>query len=160
MEPVKVGAELHLVIADLCADKDTVAILKGLQQGFPFPTTHTHRGVHTLLGADNQEIVASALQAMHSGDSAALGALMTRALASMDKWGAPACPEQLNAPILHATVAHEEVVPLVLGSKGVGSNGDGAVQFLCQDAPTAAKLVAVLRDTLHLSPMTLTIPPC
>ena len=36
--------------------------------------------------------------------------------------------------------------PHVLGGKGVGSQGDGSVQFLCRGAEDAARCVNVLRD--------------
>ena len=44
----------------------------------------------------------------------------------------PACPEQLSSPVLHATLAHASLQPLVWGGKGVGSQGDGSAQFLCK----------------------------
>ena len=44
----------------------------------------------------------------------------------------PACPAQLTSPVLHATLAHASLQPLVWGGKGVGSQGDGSAQFLCK----------------------------
>jgi hypothetical protein len=43
VDPVdRVGAHLHLAVADLNAAKDTVAILCGLQTAYPRPTTAIH----------------------------------------------------------------------------------------------------------------------
>ncbi len=87
-----------------------------------------------------------------------LGQLMARSLTLMDKYGAAACPTQLAAPVLHKVVHDADVSALVLGSKGVGSNGDGTVQFLCASKATAADLQAVLLRKFEMQSHTLTIP--
>ena len=52
----------------------------------------------------------------------------------------------LGSPVLHATRTSPKLRPHVLGGKGVGSQGDGSVQFLCRGAEDAARCVNVLRD--------------
>ncbi len=67
VQALKVGADLHFVVADLNAGKDTVIILRDLQRAFPFPSNSVESGVHQLLGSLNVDIVQQALEAIESG---------------------------------------------------------------------------------------------
>jgi hypothetical protein len=65
VEPVHdVGVDVHLVVADLDAAKDTVTILRDLQIAYPTPTCAIHEGVHKLLGEMNQSFVSAAVRAI------------------------------------------------------------------------------------------------
>ena len=83
---------------------------------------------------------------------------MTQALDYMDTYGAAASPEQLTAPVLHSVIRDADVQALVLGAKGVGSNGDGTVQFLCADTDRAAQLCALLKSKFDMHSFALCIP--
>lgn len=101
VEELSVGAPLHLVVADLCASKDTVVILEKLRGCFPHPRSGTEEGVVELLGPINKRVVESALRLIAEGKVEELGKLMGEAQGHFDRLGGAACPEQLTAPILH-----------------------------------------------------------
>ena len=140
VERLRVAADLHLVLVDLCAAKCTTTILRELQRGFPHPAGDVQRGVHELLGATNERVVAQAEAALAAGDLETLGALMTHAQDRFDALAGPACPEELVAPVLHRTLAHAALHPHIHGAKGVGSQGDGTAQFLCKVRASARTL--------------------
>ena len=190
VEPLRrVGRTLYLVVADLNASKDTVSILRDLQEAFffsPSPTTETteeeaqrktnrndtqqsttandrenekrreqerRRGVardlRLLLGKTNHDFVARAVDAVERGDAQALGAVYDEAQNAFDSVAGLASPRNLGvsgSPVLHATRTNPSLAPFVFGSKGVGSQGDGSVQFLCRGAEDARRCVDVLRD--------------
>lgn len=52
---------LYWVFADLCAEKDTIKILKDLNKGFPFADNDNDRAIQNALGKDNQEIISMAI---------------------------------------------------------------------------------------------------
>lgn len=152
-----VGADLHLVMVDLQAQKDTMKILQQLNQGFPYAQTDVHLGVQRLLGPINKFITREAVQAMEQGDASRLGMLMVRAQEYFDRYAIPACPEELAAPVLHRVLAHPSLQPHIWGGKGVGSQGDGSAQFLARSEGDQAALVDLLQKELGLHGITLTI---
>lgn len=152
-------ARLYFVFADLMAKKDTIKILADLNKSYPYPQTQLDRDLHEALGKDNHEIVTRAVELIERGDTPALGALMTQAQRLFDEKVAPACPEELTAPILHSVLADPVAVQLTYGGKGVGSQGDGVVQFLAKDEACQKKLVCYLRDKLHMDAYELTLLP-
>lgn len=93
------------------------------------------------------------------GNAPALGALMKEAQANFDRKVAPVCPEELASPVLHRVLADKTVQSLTFGAKGVGSQGDGTVQFLCKDEVSRAKLSVYLEDVLGMPSFTLTLKP-
>jgi hypothetical protein len=191
VEPLRrVGRTLHLVVADLNASKDTVSILRDLQEAFfSSPTTETTktkrttnvsgdtqntstteaddregladrkeqerrktgvaRDLRLLLGKTNHDFVARAVDAVERGDAKTLGAVYDDAQNAFDKIAGAASPGNLGvvgSPVLHATRTNKSFEPFVFGSKGVGSQGDGSVQFLCRGATDARRCVEILRD--------------
>ena len=148
---------LHWVIANLKGKKDTIKILADLNRSYPFPETETDRNLHEALGVNNREIINRAIQYMKDGDREALGSLMTEAQKLFDAKVAPASMEQLRAPKLHQFLKDEHVLPLVYGVKGVGSQGDGAVQFLAKNAEAQKELASYL-NSAGLEVFTFTIP--
>lgn len=142
--PVPVKGTFHMLVVDLCASKDTRRILHDLNACYPFPPDPVARGVHEALGPLNRARVGQAEEALARGDGPAFGALLTAAQADFDRLVAPACPEELLAPVLHRVLSHPELLPLVWGGKGVGSQGDGAAQFLARDAKAAERAVAAV----------------
>jgi UTP-glucose-1-phosphate uridylyltransferase/mevalonate kinase len=151
------GADFHFIVADLKAKKDTVRILADLNKAYPFAENEVERGVQEYLGPANQRILREAREALARGDAPALGSLMTEAQRLFDRYAAPACPDQLTAPVLHRVLAHRGLAPLVLGGKGVGSQGDGSVQFLARDEQSREEAIRVLTEDLGLSCLRLTV---
>jgi UTP-glucose-1-phosphate uridylyltransferase/mevalonate kinase len=139
------GADFHLLVADLCGKKDTVRILGDLNAAYPFPKSERDREVHACLGARNRAILRRAAAALEGGDVEALGALMTEAQAVFDASLMPVC-EELRSPKLHAVLADERLAEWVTGGKGVGSQGDGCVQFVCRSAAARTQLAAYLQE--------------
>jgi len=69
VDPIEVGADVHLVVADLNASKDTVVILGDLQKAFPRASDSIQAGVQKLLGSLNVQVVSHALIALRSGEN-------------------------------------------------------------------------------------------
>jgi len=143
---LSVGKELHWVFADLMSHKDTIKILADLNKCFPFPQTELERNVFDALGKDNQDITNRAKKLIAEGDAQGLGALMNEAQKLFDEKIMPACPQELTAPILHKTLQDERIHELTYGGKGVGSQGDGSVQFLAKDEACQKQLVSYLEE--------------
>jgi len=153
------SAELHFVFADLNAQKDTVKILADLNRSFPYPQTQLDRNLHDALGKDNRRIVSRACVLIEKGDARGLGLLMTEAQKLFDKKVAPACPAELNAPVLHSVLNDPVIAGLTFGGKGVGSQGDGTVQFIAKDKDCQKKLILYLKEKRHMDAYELTLMP-
>ncbi len=151
--------ELFFVFADLMAKKDTIKILADLNRSFPFPQTEPDRLLHEALGQDNHVIVARARELIEAGEARELGALMTRAQQLFDQKVAPACPEELTAPVLHRVLDDPLIKRLTYGGKGVGSQGDGAVQFVAKDKDCQQQLLKYLNEQLHMDAFDLSLLP-
>lgn len=150
---------LYYVFADLMAGKNTVKILAGLSSAYPFAKNEKEKRLHEALGEDNQYITKRAVEYMSSGDSEALGALMTEAQSLFDDKVAPMCPEELIAPVLHSVLEDETVRSLTFGAKGVGSQGDGTVQFLAKDEESQRELISYLENIKGMTSYALTLKP-
>jgi len=83
---------------------------------------------------------------------------MTQAQELFDKKVAPASWEDLRAPKLHAILNNESVKELTFGGKGVGSQGDGSVQFLAKDEKCQYNLINYL-TSIGMTAYPLTIKP-
>ena len=151
IEELKVPRNLYFVIADLGTGKDTKEILSKLNRCYPFAENELQRGVQKYLGTVSAEITHEACQALENGDPARIGELMRKAQAEFDKHLQPACPSELTAPVLHKVLSYPPIQPHVLGGKGVGSQGDGSVQFIVKDEESQRKVVEVLERELRLS---------
>lgn len=156
VKPIAVGKPLHFVFADLGAGKETVKILADLSRAYPFAKNNDERRIHEALGPENRRITAEAVRLMKSGDRERLGKLMTEAQALFDEKVAPMSPEELASPVLHAALADPRVQSLTFGGKGVGSQGDGSVQFLARDSESQRRLIEILR-TKGMTPYALTL---
>lgn len=154
---LRVGADLHLVVVDLKAGKDTKAILAALNRCYPFPDGEQQIAVHRYLGPENSRIVAEAAAAIEGGDPARLGELMSEAQGHFDRVLAPLCPSQLQAPVLHRLLATRSLAPFVLGGKSVGSGGDGTAQLLCRDRESQAHVIEIVERELGMSCLPLTV---
>jgi galactokinase len=155
--PLQLGGRFFFVVADLGAAKDTMRILRDLQQAYPFPASSAHQRVHDFLGDVSAQQVERTTAALAAGDAARLGAIMIEFQRLFDEHLAPQCPAELSAPRLHQILSNDEVKRLSLGGKGVGSQGDGSVQFVCADETHQRELVAHLESLgcTHVMPMIL-----
>lgn len=152
---LNVKKPLYWVFADLCASKDTIKILSDLNKSYPFAATEEEKNLQKALGEWNHEIVNRAIQYMADGDAEALGKLMTEAEAMFDKYVAPMSPA-LWAPKLHQVLQDPQIQPMVYGGKGVGSHGDGSVQFLARSKEDQERLVDYLNaQGMHAYQLTL-----
>lgn len=158
VERLSVKKTLHWVFADLCAEKDTITILKDLNRGFPFADTDKERKIQEALGKDNKEITTKAIEFIKNGQLEELGRLMTYAQKVFDEKVAPMSPSQLTSPVLHNTLCNPVIKSLTYGGKGVGSQGDGSIQFLAKDEKSQEQLLKYL-VTLGMKPFKLTIAP-
>lgn len=145
---MSVPKDLHFVIVDLDAEKDTRKILSDLNRCYPFPADDLHRKVHEYLGPINKRIVHDAAKALQIGDARRIGELMVQAQSLFDSHLGPACPEELTAPELHRVLGYEPIQPYVYGGKGVGSQGDGTAQFIARDADSQRKAMDIIENEL------------
>lgn len=154
---VVTGADLHLVVVDLQARKDTMKILADLNSCYPCGETEIARGVQELLGPLNRHTVHQAIQALEAGDAEKLGALMCEAQALFDRYAAPACPEELLAPVLHRVLDYGPLQAHVWGGKGVGSQGDGSAQFMARSQEDQQAAIKILQRDLGMPCLALTL---
>ena len=158
VEEIRIPRDLHLVIVDLAATKDTREILRALNACYPVAPDERGRAVQEYLGPINADLVARARAAMEAGDAEKIGRLMTEAQQAFDEHVAPACPGELTAPVLHRVLDFEPLRPYVLGGKGVGSQGDGAAQFVVRDATGQRTVIGIAQEGLGMRGVGLTIP--
>lgn len=161
-ESVRAAADIHMVVVDLCAKKDTKEILKCLNEAYPFPRSDADKKLHSLLGDINQTVCAEASQILSKEKDSAkaaanLGALMTKAQARWDEIAVPLCPHELTAPTLHKLLSCPELLPHITGGKGIGSQGDGSAQLVCKTAADQEAAMTIVKG-LGMDPLKLTIP--
>ena len=155
VKSLNVKKHLYWVFADLCAEKDTIRILSDLNKAYPFASNEAEENLHKALGEWNHEIVEKAIKYMAEGNREALGQLMTDAEDMFDKYVAPMSPA-LWAPKLHEVLHDPQIQPLVYGGKGVGSHGDGSVQFLARSEEDQRQLIEYLNaQGMKAYPLTL-----
>lgn len=156
---IRIKKPLHYVFADLMSHKDTVRILADLNKAYPFPHNEMEREVHEALGWQNREITERAIRYMEQGEAEKLGALMEEAQTLFDSKLAPMCPEELTAPVLHSVLNDPQIRALVWGAKGVGSQGDGTVQFLAKNAESQTALAEYLEKERNMRTYKLVLKP-
>ena len=155
VKALNVKKTLYWVFADLCAEKNTIKILSDLNKAYPFASTDEEKNLHKALGEWNHDIVEKAIKYMATGDAEALGRLMTDAEAMFDKYIAP-MSSALWAPKLHQVLQDPTIQPWIWGGKGVGSHGDGSVQFLARSAEDQQRLQDYLNSQgMKAYPLTL-----
>jgi len=157
VKELRVREAMYLVIVDLGGQKDTLEILARLNRAYPFAENELERGVQNLLGPVNKSIVYQAVEALERSDPRRLGELMVEAQALFDRYGIPACPEELTAPLLHRVLSYEPLKPHIWGGKGVGSQGDGSAQFVARSASDQKAVVEILERDLNMSCLPLTL---
>jgi UTP-glucose-1-phosphate uridylyltransferase/mevalonate kinase len=154
---LQVPQDMYFVIVDLQAQKDTMEILARLNRSYPLAETEIERGVQELLGPINKRVVHQAIEALQAGDAERLGALMVEAQAFFDRYAAPACSEELTAPVLHRVLNYEPLKPHIWGGKGVGSQGDGTAQFIARSEADQQAVIEIIERDLKMPCLTLTL---
>jgi galactokinase len=100
-----------------------------------------------------------ACEALKTGDARTLGYLMNQAQAVFDKLVAPHSPEELKSPLLHRLLNYEPLLKYIYGGKGVGSHGDGTVQFVARSENDRDKAIKLLETVFpQMRCYALTIP--
>ena len=158
VKTLNVKKSLYWVFADLCAKKDTIKILRDLNRGYPFASNEMEEREQKALGEENQKIISRAVNYMARGDAESLGQLMKEAQELFDTAVAPMCPEELASPKLHKVLNDPAIQEWVYGGKGVGSQGDGSVQFLAKDKDSQQQLIDYLNG-LGMKAYPLTLKP-
>ncbi|HGJ63984.1 TPA: GHMP kinase [bacterium] len=147
---------IYMVIADLMKGKNTRKILADLNHHFTNKSGSIRDNLRYALGEGNKEITQKAREAIEKGDVEKLGFLMKEAQKLFDRYVAPACPEELTAPLLHNTLNHPSIQELIWGGKGVGSQGDGCAQFIAKGQNERNELMKRLCE-INVQPYELTI---
>ncbi len=156
-DELRVKEAMHFVIVDLQAQKDTMKILMDLNRSYPFADNEKEEGVQQLLGPINKRIVHQAVEALQASDAERLGALMIEAQEFFDRYAAPACPDELNAPVLHQVLGYEPLKSHVWGGKGVGSQGDGTAQFIARSEADQQAVIEIIERDLAMPCLKLTL---
>jgi UTP-glucose-1-phosphate uridylyltransferase/mevalonate kinase len=159
LETIELNAkrDLYFVIVDLAAQKDTMEILARLNRSFPFADNEIEEGVQKLLGPINKRVVHQAVESLQEGSAEKLGALMGEAQTFFDRYATPACPEELTAPVLHRVLNYEPLKPHIWGGKGVGSQGDGTVQFIARSKDDQQAIIQIIERDLKMPCLELTL---
>ena len=145
LKPLKIGTTFHWVIANLMSSKDTIKILTDLNSAYPFAESECEEKVQQALGEKNKQIISAAIQYLGEGNSEKLGKLMEEAQKIFDEMVMPFCSE-LKAPVLHSVLNDPNIKKWIYGGKGVGSQGDGTVQFLAKGEKESEALRKYLWD--------------
>jgi galactokinase len=109
VQELKVKENLHFVIVDLKAGKDTKEILAKLNHCYPFADDDIQENVQKYLGPNNREIIKESIESLQDGDAENLGSLMSKAQEAFDKYLQPACSSQLTALVLHKVLQFEPI---------------------------------------------------
>ncbi len=156
VEEVYVTQDLYFIVADLNAGKNTQKILADLNACYPKSGGKIGEDVRYYLGPVNKDIVFRAKTALKEGNAKKIGALMTESQRFFDHFMAPACPTELLSPSLHFVLTNPDLKEFTFGGKGVGSQGDGCVQFLVKGPNEQKRLIEKLRE-LDMDPYPLVI---
>lgn len=157
IEPISLNSSFHYLIVDLQGQKDTVTILRDLNAQFCVQKGEFTQGIRRALGSLNQGITAQAKQALIAGNAEKLGELMREAQEIFDRLIAPASPRELQAPKLHHLLNYSPIQNLILGGKGVGSQGDGTAQLLTRSAEARTLTQSIIEKDLGLPCLNLTL---
>ncbi len=156
---LQVEEQLHFVVVDLGAEKDTMEILNRLNRCYPFAENDLERGVQELLGPINKRVTQQAVELLANSQGEQLGKLMGEAQTFFDRYATPVCPEELTAPVLHKVLEHPPLKPHIWGGKGVGSQGDGTAQFIAKSLSDQQAVIEILERDLGVECLELTLRP-
>lgn len=152
---LKLGSDFYFVFADLMKKKDTIKILSDLNKCYPFPNDEISENVIKCLGEINENNIKEAIKYLELGDNKKFGELMIKAQKDFDLYIKPASETELSSPTLHKMFEDKKVHELCYGYKGVGSQGDGTIQFLAKNKEAQLELVKYLHEELKMDAYTL-----
>jgi galactokinase len=150
--PIPDGVTFYFVVADLNAGKDTKMILSALNSAYPEAKSPVEEKVQHFLGNLSLKWTAAAEDALRNGNPEALGQVLVEAQKSFREHMIEICPDQLTSPKLYRVLADERLQPHIYGGKGVGSQGDGSIQFLCKNAESQKAVCEILKQELDCTP--------
>ncbi len=153
---VDINKNMYMVVCDVNGVKDTKNILSTLHSCFPFPKNASEEKVKRMLCEDNKIIIERGLKALNKGDLKSFGKVMSDAQKLIDDSAGKICKD-LEGPKLHQIMNDEVIKELSYGSKGVGSNGDGAIEILAKDKLSQEKIMHYLENNYQLQPFKLDI---
>ena len=156
-DKLKIGKDIHIVFADLNGNKNTKKILNDLNNAYQNNNNPLSKGIINYLGKINKKINYEVKEALEKGNIKKIGQLMTESQRMFDKYMLPACKEELCAPKLHEVLSSIKVKEYTYGGKGVGSQGDGSVQFIAKDKSSQEKLKKYLLKKFNMKSYSLTI---
>jgi UTP-glucose-1-phosphate uridylyltransferase len=84
---------------------------------------------------------------------------MNEAQDFFDRYAIPACPEELESPVLHKILRYKPLEPHIWGGKGIGSQGDGTAQFVARSESDQQAVIEILARDLGLPGLKLTLQP-
>ncbi len=153
VEPVFPRRNVEMFFVDLAGQKNTVKILNDLQGAYL-----KNPRLQEALGPENERIMREAYLAVSDGDPERIGSLMGQAQQIFDEMVAPSSPEELTSPLMHEVLALPEIAEHIYGGKGVGSQGDGTVQFVARspaDRDAAITKITEAFPSMECFPLTL-----
>ncbi len=159
VHPLKIKKPMYFVVSDLNGHKNTVKILADLNKCYPFAESENETKTQEALGKDNREFINEAIGYLEKGDYEEYGRLMVRYQKNFDEKVAPSCPSELKSPILHSLLEDKNLTPYIFGSKGVGSQGDGTIQFLAKNEESQKKIIEYLKNEKGMNGFPLTLKP-
>jgi UTP-glucose-1-phosphate uridylyltransferase len=84
---------------------------------------------------------------------------MNEAQDFFDRYATPACPEELESPVLHKILRYKPLEPHIWGGKGIGSQGDGTAQLVARSESDQQAVIEILARDLGLPGLKLTLQP-
>lgn len=143
IEKIQNKNKLYFVFCTI-KQKNTRKILDILNKSYPNINNEKDRLIQATFGNYNKEIVSKAIKYIDDGYINKLGKLMFDYQKAFDKNIEPSLGEEFEEVNLHRIIKNKDVKKLILGAKGVGSHGDGAVQFLVPNKENQEKLIETL----------------
>lgn len=153
INPIKVNGEFDFIIADLNSKKDTTIICNDIQTAF----VNNDEKVKSFLIDDNKRFCELGVFALETNDKELLGRTMNDSFNFFDNKVKHCSPNQLEAPVLHKIIEDHEIQKYIYGAKGVGSQGDGSIQFLCKDKKSQQQLKKYLYEKYNMKGVDFTL---
>lgn len=144
-EVCSIKKNIYMVVCDLDGNKNTQKILSDLNNSFPYPKNLVDKRLHHYFNIINNKLVEKAVCCLKYGKIKKLGTIFNKAQKLFDKFVAPKSKE-LIAPLLHKYLKDKYIKSLTYGGKGVGSQGDGTVQFIAKNSKCQKEIIAYLKQ--------------
>lgn len=140
IKDIEIKDNLYFVFG-VVKKKQTKKILEELNEFYPYIQSDQSKSVHECFGIDNKNIIEKALDSIEQGNIFALGKLMNDAQKIYEEKISSNLSNELRDNQIYSMINNPEIQELILGAKGVGSHGDGAVQFLVKQQEDQKQLV-------------------